>query len=181
MEQQTRSKARGAIHFFTVRLADRKSTLLVDNVDLLRQTMRLTMQRYPFEIDAIVILPSTIHTLWTLPKSDTDVRARWHFLKSAFSRALPMPEDRAAVQKSRKEKGIWQSRFWEHRISSKQDLALHRYLIRTAPVQNGLASKPEDWTWTSLHRDLANCDTAVKSKRPERFNILNLKAKVSAL
>lgn len=180
MSNYIRSKAPGATYFFTTRLADRNSTLLTDKVELLRQTMRLALQRYPFEIDAIVILPSAIHTLWILPEGDADYSTRWSFIKSTFSRALPMPEDRTALQKTRKEKGIWQRRYWEHKIRSAQDLALHRNLIHTAPVQAGHAKLPTDWAWTSLHRDLANAHKAANNERPERFSAMNLKTKASA-
>lgn len=180
MSNYIRSKVPGATYFFTARLADRNSTLLTDKVDLLRQATRRTRDRYPFRIDAIVILPAVIHTIWTLPESDADFSTRWSFLKSSFSRALPAPEHRSPTQRMRREKGIWQRRFWEHRIRSPQDFKLHCNLIHSAPVQARLVSSPADWAWTSLHRDLVQSHKATHPSRPKPFSKMTLKATSSA-
>lgn len=172
MSNYIRSKVAGATYFFTAHLADRQSSLLTDKIDLLRHATQHTLKRYPFEIDAIVILPSTIHTIWTLPEGDADYSKRWSILKSTFSRAVPASEKRSALQKRRQEKGIWQRRFWEHRIRSARDLALHRNLIHTAPVQRGLAASPSDWVWTSLHRDLSQAHKRLNLNPPARFSSL---------
>ncbi|WP_300055866.1 transposase [uncultured Roseobacter sp.] len=175
MGHQIRSKTPGGTFFFTARLADPRSTLLTDQVDLLRRAMRETISRYPFSIDDIVILPAAIHTIWTLPEGEADFSTRWSFLKSRFSRALPPPEDRTATEILRKEKGIWQRRFWEHRIRSAHDLMLHRRLIHTAPVEAGLVERPTDWSWTSLHRDLATAHLRATPARPPKFSEMGLK------
>ncbi|WP_299403993.1 transposase [uncultured Roseobacter sp.] len=175
MPHYIRSQPPGATYFFTARLADRDSTLLTDRIELLRQVTRLARQRYPFEIDAVVILPAAIHTLWTLPRGDADCSIRWRFLKSAFSRAVPTADDHPNVKRVRTDKGIWQRHFWEHRIRSPQDLALHRTLIHTAPVQAGLVDDPLDWAWTSLHRDMAVAHPATYPEPPKPFGALKLK------
>ncbi|MCV3273929.1 REP-associated tyrosine transposase [Roseobacter sinensis] len=175
MGNQIRSKTPGATFFFTARLADPRSSLLTDEVDLLRRAMRETVSRYPFSIDDIVVLPAAIHTIWTLPEDDADFSTRWSYLKSRFSRALPPPESRTATEILRKEKGIWQRRFWEHRIRSAHDLMLHRRLIHTAPVEAGLVERPTDWSWTSLHRDLATAHMAHSPARAPKFSEMGLK------
>ena len=58
----------GATYFFTVNLANRANRLLMDHIDIHRQSMQQTKQHHPFSIDAIVILPDHIHTIWILPK-----------------------------------------------------------------------------------------------------------------
>lgn len=57
-----------------------------ENIDLLRKAFRYVMQKHPFEINAIVILPDHLHTIWTLPKNDADFSTRWRLIKSYFSR-----------------------------------------------------------------------------------------------
>jgi putative transposase len=54
--------------FFTVRLLDRNSNLLVQQIERLRVATRKTPTSMPFEIDKIVVLPAVIHTIWTLPE-----------------------------------------------------------------------------------------------------------------
>ena len=54
----------------------------MDHIDVLRQSMQQTKQHHPFSIDAIVILPDYIQTIWTLPKNDSDYSKRWILIKS---------------------------------------------------------------------------------------------------
>ena len=78
----------GGTYFFTVNLAERGRTLLVDHIEHLRNAVRLVKSRHPFVIDAIVILPDHIHALWTLPEGDADYSTRWALIKAGFSRGL---------------------------------------------------------------------------------------------
>ena len=82
----------GATYFFTVNIADRSQTVLVDYVDVLRSSIRWVKHNHPFDIDAIVILPDHLHTIWTLPQNDADFPVRWNLIKAAFSRTLPRNE-----------------------------------------------------------------------------------------
>ena len=79
----------GGTYFFTVNLADRSSTLPVDAIDILRDAMRLVQRQHPFHIDAIVILPDHLHTIWMWPSDDADFAKRWGLIKASFSRNLP--------------------------------------------------------------------------------------------
>src|SRR5206468_9629633 len=79
-------RAQGNMFFFTVVLADRSSTLLVDQVDRLRQIYRTVVQRRPFETVAICILPDHLHAIWTLPEDDADFSSRWNLIKGSFPR-----------------------------------------------------------------------------------------------
>ena len=67
-----RADVAGGTYFFTVNLAERKRTLLVDHVDVLRTVMQKVKATHPFHIDAMVILPDHLHALWTLPEGDCD-------------------------------------------------------------------------------------------------------------
>lgn len=142
----------GGTYFFTVRLQDQSSDLLISHIDVLRDATRLTRKRWPFAIDAAVILPNKLHMIWTLPEEDADFSKRWRMIKTAFSRNVPPPDYVPPSHSKRGEKGIWQRRFWEHLIRDDDDLALHMHLIRSAPIHAGLVRKPSDWPYCSLHR-----------------------------
>ncbi len=81
----------GGCYFFTVNLLDRPSRLLVDHIGHLRDAVRDTHARFPFVIDAMVILPDHLHAVWTLPPGDADFSVRWRWIKIRFSRVLPLP------------------------------------------------------------------------------------------
>src|SRR5207244_12765290 len=100
---------------FTVVLAQRPNNLLIDEIDRLRQIYKIVQQRYPFETVAICILPDHIHALWALPEGDANFSARWSSIKSGFSRGLGA-QPRSPSKVNKREKGIWQRRYWEHAI-----------------------------------------------------------------
>ncbi len=58
----------GGSFFFTV-LTERRAAILGNDLarDLLRAAFRDCRQRWPFRIDAVVILPDHLHAIWTLP------------------------------------------------------------------------------------------------------------------
>lgn len=151
MSEYIRNAVPGGTYFFTLRLQDQSSDLLVREIDLLRSATRLCMKRWGFEIDAAVVLPSKLHMIWRLPPGDADFSKRWRLIKSTFSRHCPAPAYVCPSRKARGEKGIWQRRFWEHVIRDKADLQLHRHLIAAAPVHAGSVKRPRDWAYSSVH------------------------------
>jgi putative transposase len=80
-----RADVAGGTYFFTVNLAERKRTLLVEHVDVLRKVIRKVTSAHPFHIDAVVILPDHLHALWILPAGDCDYPTRWMLIKAGFS------------------------------------------------------------------------------------------------
>ena len=124
----------GGTFFFTVALANRRSSVLVDHVDSLRTAFRLTRKERPFSIDAIVILPEYLHVMLTLPPEDSDFPGRWRRIKSLFTRQVVA----RGVSVGRDEKGeyqLWQRRFWEHTIRNETDFARHADYIHYNPVK----------------------------------------------
>src|SRR5450759_80113 len=112
MTNYRRAKISGATYFFTVNLADRKRTTLVDQIELLKQIVREEMNAHPFEVNAMVVLPEHLYAIWTLPMDDADFSGRWRRIKARMSAALPPGEGRSASRLSKGERGIWQRRFW---------------------------------------------------------------------
>ncbi|WP_193743525.1 transposase [Tateyamaria sp. ANG-S1] len=155
MPRYIRSDRPDVTYFFTVRAARRGTDLFVREIDPLRAAVRKAKDQHPFEISEIVVLGDVIHTLWHLPPGDADFSIRWRMIKSLFSRSVDAPADVAARRLRPGEKGLWQRRFWEHAIRDADDLAAHRHMIWTAPVQAGLVSRPEQWAHSSIHRAIA--------------------------
>ncbi|MEO1638531.1 MAG: transposase [Pseudomonadota bacterium] len=161
MSQYRRLRVPGGTYFFTVRLQDQGSDLLVRKIDLLRDATRLCRQRWPFEIAAAVVLPSKLHMIWELPADDADFSKRWRLIKSTFSRHSPLPDNVPASHRRRGEKGIWQRRFWEHLIRDEADMALHLHLIHSAPIHAGLAKDAGAWPYSSFaKRSAPHCPVA---------------------
>ncbi len=151
MVRYRRNFIAGGTFFFTVTLADRRSTALVENVAALRHAFRVTRKERPFAIDAIVILPDHLHAIMTLPPQDPDFSGRWRRIKSLFTRqllarGLPIERD------TRGEYDLWQRRFWEHTLRDETDLARHVDYVHYNPVKHGLVRSVGDWPYSSFHR-----------------------------
>lgn len=147
-----RADVTGGTYFFTVNLAERKGTLLVDYVGMLRAVMREVKAKHPFHIDAMVILPDHLHALWTLPAGDCDYPTRWMLIKAGFSRRMPKGERRNASRMAKSERGIWQRRYWEHLIRDERDYARHVDYIHYNPVKHGYVPRAIDWAYSTFHR-----------------------------
>ena len=152
MSRYRRARTPGATFFFTVTLADRRSTLLADEIGRLRTAWRRAAQLHPFETIAVCILPDHLHAIWTLPPDDHDFSLRWSLIKAGFSRGLPAERRRSPSKVLHREKGIWQRRFWEHQIRDDADLQRHADYIHFNPVKHGLVQKVRDWPHSSFHR-----------------------------
>lgn len=148
--QYRRAKTNGATYFFTVNLADRKNTLLVDKIDVLRTVLNKVKKDHPFRIDALVVLPDHIHAIWTLPKNDNNYSMRWSLIKSGFSRQLPNIENINESRITKGERGIWQRRYWEHLIRDDYDLEMHVNYIHHNPVKHGYVNRSADWPYSSI-------------------------------
>ena len=145
MVNYRRNRIPGACYFFTVTLRDRKSDLLTRYVDILRASFRKTMIKTPFRIEAIVVLPDHLHTIWTLPDGDDNYQGRWRSIKSTFTFRLrkhlqldiPSP---------------WQTRYWEHTLRDERDYQNHMDYIHFNPVKHGHSKRVRDWPHSSFHQ-----------------------------
>ena len=159
MTAYRRTRVPGATYFFTVAVQQRGATVLTDCIDELRGAFVSTWRDKPFRCDAVVVLPDHLHAVWTLPRGDADYSVRWGALKSRFTRAVRVrmglnPILRSASNARKGDAGIWQRRFWEHRIRDEADYVAHVRYCWTNPVKHGLVEYALDWPYSSVHRDL---------------------------
>jgi putative transposase len=147
MSQYRRAYIPGGCFFFTV-VTHRRQPLLAEpsHIERLREGFRRTMAKYPFSIEAIVVLPDHLHSLWRLPDGDADFSLRWRLIKHHVATGIPAPTN------PRGEKLVWQRRFWEHAIRDEDDWRRHVDYVHYNPVKHGYVSRPEDWPWSSFAR-----------------------------
>jgi putative transposase len=150
MPNYRRSNINGGVFFFTVVLADRSSRLLIEDIERLRNAYRVVRERHPFETIAVCVLPDHIHAFWALPEHDKDFSRRWSLIKSGFSRGL-QSRPRSLSKVAKREKGIWQRRYWEHAIRDENDLERHIDYVHFNPVKHGYVTRVADWPHSSFH------------------------------
>lgn len=150
-----RSKSQGATYFFTLVTHERKKLLCHgDNAGLLKKAFEIVKARHPFTVEAIVLLPDHLHCIWTMPPGDGDFSKRWMLIKSTFTRTCidPCPSAVSQTKERKRERNIWQRRFWEHEIRDEVDYKRHVDYIHYNPVKHGLTLSPVAWQYTSFHR-----------------------------
>ncbi len=76
MPNYIRAFVPGGTFFFTVTLLERQRCLLTEYINDLRKVFYDVIQRYPFTIDAVVVLPDHIHCIWILSANDSDFSKR---------------------------------------------------------------------------------------------------------
>ena len=165
MPRYIRPKVTGATVFFTVALADRRSSMLVERIGDLREAVRVTRAERPFGIEAWVVLPDHFHCVWTLPAGEADFSGRMGAIKARFSRACgragfappaPVGWENGGVNPALRRKGevgLWQPRFWEHHIRDEEDYFAHVRYCWINPVKHGYVARPEAWPYSSVHGD----------------------------
>ena len=146
MSLYTRLYQPGGYYFFTLATYQRQLLFSdLQNIQHLKAAMQKVKKEYPFSLNAIVILPDHLHCIWKLPGNDVDFPTRWRLIKRYFS----MQIDTSVSH--RKEKEIWQRRFWEHVIRDEYDWRKHMDYIHYNPVRHGYVKSPCDWEYSSFH------------------------------
>lgn len=148
MPRYKRTQQPGGTYFFTIVLADRKSSLLIDQFKLLSSVTNQVKRKYPFRMRAWVVLPEHLHMIWTLPECDANYMQRIWSIKTAFSKQHQQQSQKTDIK-------IWQNRYWEHVIRNQTDLNNHINYIHFNPVKHGYVSKPIEWRYSSFHHYLA--------------------------
>ena len=151
MTNYRRNRVPGGTTFFTINLLNRRSALLVDHIASLRDAIKQTRQTHPFHIDAWVVLPDHMHALLTLPENDTDFSNRIRLIKTAFTKSLPRHPAHTPSPTAKRERSIWQRRFWEHTIRDDADYAAHMDYIHFNPVKHAHTKIPAAWPHATFH------------------------------
>ncbi|AAZ18114.1 conserved hypothetical protein [Psychrobacter arcticus 273-4] len=151
MSHYIRDKTQGGCYFLTFNLLDRKSSLLLTHIDKFRDAYAKTIQHHQFKLDAMVVLPDHVHIMITLPPDSDNYAVIVASLKSQFSRQINKTEIITSSRQAKRERGIWQRRFWEHRIRDDADYRQHMDYIHNNPVKHGYVTNPQDWQYSTLH------------------------------
>lgn len=157
MTDYRRAQFQGGYYFFTV-VTYRRRGFLTD--DLARQCLHLAWRearhKQPFDVVALCLLPDHLHSVWKLPEADRDFSGRWSRIKTGLTHRYLTEGGQDLAQglsrMDKRERGIWQRRFWEHQIRDESDLQRHVDYIHYNPVKHGLVKVIDEWPWSTYHR-----------------------------
>jgi putative transposase len=156
MPNYRRAMVDGGTFFFTVVTESRRPILTTDlGRRCLAAALGETLTDRPARVDAFLLMPDHLHTIWTLPTGDTDYSTRWSLIKRRFVRdwldanGLEEPVGESRIHNRRR--GVWQRRFWEHVVRRDEFDDIVTY-IHLNPVKHGMVKCPHAWPWSSIHR-----------------------------
>jgi len=131
----------GLLHFITFSCVRHRPILGTEPArDTFCDLLERTRELYAFDIFAYVIMPDHVHLLVTEPEGKP-LSVAIQILKQRFS-------------KTRAEKHVWESRYYDFNIRSEKKRAEKLRYIHWNPVRRNLVQKPEEWRWSSF-RDYA--------------------------
>ena len=132
-----------------------RNPILIQHIDLLRDCFRETLKKFDFEIFGSVILPEHFHIIIKPKDSKEDNFSKIiGTLKRKFTQSLnrigAYDAPYSPSQEERKEKPVWQRRFYEHIIRNEKDLYSHLDYIHYNPVKHGYVKSVKDWEYSSF-------------------------------
>jgi len=138
--------------FITIVTYQRKD-ILIDNIELLRDSFKAALKTYKFKIFAISILKDHIHLIIELEniKNYSNIISS---LKKHFSynyKHKPDKNDLPISLIKRKEAGIWQRRFYEHIIRNEDDLQKHLDYIHYNSFKHYKIA-PNEWQYSTFKK-----------------------------
>jgi len=140
--------------FITV-VACKRRDILIKNIDLLRRSFKNAKRFYSFEIYSAVILPDHFHLI-IKPENIDEYPKIIKLIKSYFSKNIDISSikdyELSTSRQSKKEKDIWQRRYWEHTIIDENDLYKHLDYIHYNPVKHGYIKNVKNWKYSSFHK-----------------------------
>ncbi len=144
----------GYSYFFTL-VTYQRNPILIDNIDLLRESFKYAKSKFDFDIEAIVILPDHIHMIITLscakdyPKIISSIKRYFsqRCNPSYYAHLL-----HSASRESHGYKAVWQKRFYEHTIRDEKDFRVRVEYIHYNPVKHGLVREVALWKHSSFDK-----------------------------
>lgn len=129
-----------------------RKNIFIDNIELLRHAFKNAKQFFNFEIIAICVLSDHIHVILN-PKNIEEYSKIITSIKYYFSKNYNVGVETPTYGYVNKgEKGIFQRRFFEHTITSEEELNNQINYIHYNPVKHGLVNKVKDWPYSSFHK-----------------------------
>ncbi|CAA6823717.1 MAG: Transposase, partial [uncultured Sulfurovum sp.] len=126
----------GHSYYFTI-VTHGRNHILVENIELLRESFRESKEYFSYKIDAIVILPDHLHMIIT-PKNVSEYPKIIQAIKYNFSKRYKANEEVAQSNSrhKRKLKPIWQKRYYEHTIRDNKDYLRCLEYMETNPIKH---------------------------------------------
>ena len=140
----------GYSYYITI-VTHRRLPILIDNIEILRDSFRESKKYFLYNIDAIVILPDHLHMIIT-PKNVKDYPKIIQAIKYNFTKRYNISIDieQSMSRHKHKQKAVWQKRYYEHTIRNDKDYDSCVEYIRLNPLKHQYIKNEEIWKYSSF-------------------------------
>ena len=119
--------------------------ILLDNVDILKESFQKVFQIYKFDLFAYSIQKDHLHCI--IKPNDIS-----EYPKIIKSFKYSVTKNVGLVNPTYNYNKIWQNRYWEHTLKDEEDFNKHLDYIHYNPVKHGLVKNVKDWNYSSFHK-----------------------------
>lgn len=129
-----------------------RKPIFIENVKLLKEAFINSKKFFKYEIFAICILPNHIHMI-LYPENINEYPQIVTSIKYYFSHNIKVGVETPTYgYLNKREKGVFQRRFFEHTITTQEELNNHADYIHYNPVKHGYINKVQNWLFSSFHK-----------------------------
>lgn len=146
MTDLNRYRIKGKTYFFTLALPEWHSGAALHPIRALCLELVKIKRRYPFNLDALVILPKYVQGILTLPGDTEEVVLLWQQIKNEFVKLAGL----YAEWHGEEESDFEHKRFFGHVLHDEQDFARHLNFLHYNPVNQGLVQGVADWPYSTF-------------------------------
>ena len=135
--ERLRYQQTGDFHFLTFSCYRRRVYLAAEApMNLFEDALERVRLRYCFAVAGYIVMPEHVHLLLSEPQ------------RAPLSKAVQALK--LSVSMSSPERPFWQAHYYDFNVFTHAKFVEKLRYIHRNPVRRGLASKPEDWAWSSF-------------------------------
>ncbi len=135
----------------------KRREILIQNIEVFRNSFRYAKNKYDFEMIAISVLKDHCHAIISAANTN-DIPRIIRTIKFNFSINIPekfICKNLSNSAIKRGEKGIWQRRYYDHIIRNEEDLYRHIDYIHYNSMKHYKIA-PKDWEFSSFKKFVNN-------------------------
>jgi len=141
--------------YYLTMVTHERNPILIENIELLRESFRYAKTLFSFKIEEIVILPDHIHMIIEVEHAKEYPKIISSIKRYFSKRCNPKFYEDLFQSHSRNRQGynlVWQKRFYEHTIRDEKDYRTKVQYIHNNPVKHGWVENINDWQYGSYTR-----------------------------
>lgn len=133
----------------------RKNILTLPNIrKSIREALIETNNRFPFVMEAFVLLPNHFHMLITIEDSFLSKRMSFFKRRATQISKLTFNHEQTFNHKMDRRGALWHPRYWEETIRSEEHFYNQLVYLYKNPVHHGYVTRIGDWPYSTFHNDV---------------------------